>query len=71
MSNSGEAGCFGIITIILDILIVIGSGFLAWNWVDPDSFGTGLLFVVVWGLLSTVGYFLVMLIVGLISNIIG
>lgn len=47
--DDGAAGCLGVLVIILDIAVVIGSGVLAWNWIDPDSFGRGLLFVVVWG----------------------
>lgn len=69
--DEGAAGCLGILIVIVDILVVIGSGILAWNWVDPDSFWTGVLFVIVWGILSSVGYGLVKLIFAGLAAIFG
>lgn len=69
--GDGAAGCLGVLVIILDIAVVIGSGVLAWNWIDPDSFGRGLLFVVVWGVLGRVGYGLIQLIFALIAALFG
>lgn len=69
--GDGAAGCLGVLVIILDIAVVIGSGVLAWNWIDPDSFGRGLLFVVVWGCLGRVGYGLIQLIFALIAALFG
>ena len=69
--DDGAAGCLGVLVIILDIAVVIGSGVLAWNWIDPDSFGRGLLFVVVWGLLSSAGYGLVQLIFAGLASLFG
>lgn len=71
MDDGGAAGCLGVLVIILDIAVVIGSGVLAWNWIDPDSFGRGLLFVVVWGLLGSVGHGLIQLIFAGIAALFG
>ncbi len=30
----------------------IGSGIIAWNWIEPDSFGRVLIFLLAWGALS-------------------
>lgn len=66
--EEGASGCLGIFIVIADIAVVIGSGILAWNWIAPDNFGRGILFAIVWGLISSAGYGLVQLLfVGLIS----
>ncbi len=70
MAESGE-GCLIGLVVVIEIAVVIGSGILAWNWVDPDSFGRGLVFLIVWGLLSALGYGLARLLGGIIAGIIG
>ncbi|MDC1365079.1 hypothetical protein N8258_01535 [Algibacter sp.] len=52
MSNSDNGGCFGILMIIIPIATWIGTGTLAWNWVEPDSFGGGILFLIAWSILG-------------------
>lgn len=47
---------FGAIALILTIVISIGSGILAWNWVEPDSFLGAIGFIIVWGILSKIGH---------------
>ena len=55
MSNSEEAGgCLIVLTIVGTIASWLGSGFLAWNWVEPDSFGGAILFIIAWGVLGKV-----------------
>ena len=34
----------------------IGSGFLAWEFVEPDSFWTVLLFLLVWAIVGRIAY---------------
>jgi hypothetical protein len=38
MSNSGNEGALIGLMWIVTIGISIGSGVMAWNWIDPDSF---------------------------------
>lgn len=45
------------------IAIFVGSGFLAWEWIEPDSFWSALGFLIVWGILTKVGSSIVYLIV--------
>jgi len=47
---------FGAIALILTIVISIGSGILAWNWIEPDSFMGAIGFIIVWGVLSKIGH---------------
>ncbi len=47
---------FGAIALILTIVISIGSGILAWNWIEPDSFLGAIGFIIVWGILSKIGH---------------
>ena len=42
----------------LTIAISIGAGILAWNWIEPKSFGGVILFLIVWGVLTKIGHFL-------------
>ncbi len=39
------------------ILLSIGSGMLAWNWVEPESFFGAIGFLIIWGLLSKACHF--------------
>ena len=39
MSDENNAGCLMAITIIGTIAVSIGSGVMAWNWIEPKSFG--------------------------------
>jgi hypothetical protein len=40
------------------ILLSIGSGVLAWNWIEPESFLGGVGFIILWGILSKVAHFI-------------
>lgn len=53
-------GSFAIIIMILHVVALVGSGVLAWNWVSPESFLGAIGFLIVWGILETIGYFLVL-----------
>ncbi len=65
MSNSGGGLIVGIAWLAI-IAISIGSGVMAWNWIEPESFMGAIWFLIVWGILSKVGHFLAMAIVALI-----
>ena len=60
MSNSENGGCLIAIIWIVTIAISIGSGIMAWNWIEPDSFLGAIGFIILWGILSKVGHFLAM-----------
>ena len=61
MSNSDNEGrAIGALLLIVTIAIAIGSGILAWNWIDPHSFWGGIKFLIVWGVLSSIGFFIAM-----------
>jgi len=68
MSNSDNVGAFAALLWIVTILISIGSGVLAWNWIDPESFLGAIGFLIVWGILSKVGHFLAMGLVALLGD---
>jgi hypothetical protein len=69
MGNSEDAGCFfGALLWLGTIGIFIGSGFLAWNWIEPDNFGESIIFLIIWSILGAVGRFLVVAVVGAISG---
>ncbi|WP_431471865.1 hypothetical protein I5168_11545 [Nonlabens sp. SCSIO 43208] len=68
MSNSSEDGALMGLMWIVTIGISIGSGFMAWNWVDPDSFIGAIGFLIIWGVLSKIGHFIAMALVAIIGG---
>lgn len=58
MSNSNEGGVLVAILWIVTIILTIFAGILSWNLVDPDGFIEFIGFLLVWGVLSSVGHFL-------------
>ena len=67
MSNSDD-GCLSVFLWIATIAISVGSGIMAWNWIEPESFWGAIGFLILWGILSKVGYFLAMGLVALIGG---
>lgn len=65
MSSSDNSGCLVALLWIVTIAISIGSGILAWNWIEPDSFLRAVLFIIVWGIMSKIGHFIAMGIVAI------
>lgn len=59
MSNNSESQLIMVFLWLLTIGLSLGSGILAWNWVEPDGFITAVLFLAVWGLFSKICHFLV------------
>ena len=45
-------GFLSVLMIVGTIVSWLGSGFIAWDWVEPDSFGTAILFLIAWGILG-------------------
>lgn len=60
MSSSDNSGALVALMWIVTVLISIGSGVMAWNWIEPESFLGGIGFLILWGILSKVGHFLAM-----------
>ncbi len=42
------------------LAICVGSGFLAWEWIEPKGFWSALVFLIVWGILTKIGHWIVM-----------
>ena len=58
MGNNNDGGCLVILMWLITIGVSIGSGVLAWNWIDPESFIGAIGFLIVWAILSKIGHFL-------------
>lgn len=43
---------------ILSAIVCIVAGILAWNWMEPEGFGQVLVFLFVWLLFTTLGYWI-------------
>lgn len=68
MSNSDNTGMLLGLMWLVTIGISIGSGVLAWNWIDPDSFLGAIGFLIVWAILSKIGHFLAMALVAVMGR---
>ena len=69
MSNSGNGGCLAILIFIIYATAWVGTGTMAWNWVEPDSFWGGIKFLIVWGILGFIAQIIGGLIVAGIASI--
>lgn len=58
MNHSNIGGGFVALLWIITVSISIGSGIMAWNWIEPESFLGGIGFIILWGALSKAGHFL-------------
>lgn len=68
MSSSDNGGALVALLWIVTIIISIGSGILAWNWIEPESFWGAIGFLIAWGILSKIGHFLAMGLVALLGG---
>lgn len=70
MSDS-SIGCIiaGLLFYFATAAVCVGSGLLAWEWTEPNSFWGVVRFLIVWGILTKIGHFIVSLIMGIIVSI--
>ncbi len=68
MSSSDNTGALLALLWVITIIISIGSGLIAWNWIEPKSFLGALGFLILWGILSKIGHFIAMGIVALFGG---
>lgn len=62
MSTSNDDQYFGCLWVIT-IVISLGSGVLAWQWMNPKSFLGGVGFLLLWGLFS----YIIHIVLGMIA----
>lgn len=70
MSNSNYSGCLGVFVIIIPIATWLGTGYLAWNWIQPESFWGSIKFLFAWGILGYIANIIGGLIITGIANIV-
>ena len=63
MANSDMGGCLAGLIPIGYVVGWLVSGYLAYDWVQPDSFGRILVFLLAWGL---IGYVVQLILGGLL-----
>ena len=68
MSNLDNGGALMGLLWLTTIGISIGSGVLAWNWIEPNSFFGAIGFLIVWGILSKIGHFIAMAVVAVLDG---
>lgn len=59
MSDSNSGCALAGLSYIATAAVVIGSGFLIWNWFEPDGFWDIIGFLILWAILSGIGHFIV------------
>ena len=68
MSNSENGGCLVVLMFVIYAAAWIGTGTMAWNWVEPDSFGGAILFLIAWGILGYIAQIIGGLIIAAIGS---
>ena len=68
MSSSGNNGCLVVLIFLIYAGAWIGAGTVAWNWVQPASFGGAILFILAWGLLGYIAQIIGGFIIAAISS---
>lgn len=68
MNHSNIGGGFVALLWIITVSISIGSGIMAWNWIEPESFLGGIGFIILWGSLSKAGHFLALGLLAIIGG---
>lgn len=68
MSNTNEGGCLPVLAFILYAVVIIGSGVLSWKWTEPESFVGAIGFLIVWGILTSIGHFILIGIIALFAE---
>ena len=56
-STSGDS-IFGCALLAIPIISSIASGYIAYEWIKPDTFPLAILFVVAWSLVGSIMYYL-------------
>lgn len=69
MSNSNNGDVLIGLMWLVTICVSIGSGIMAWNWIEPKSFFGAIGFLIAWAVLSKIGHFLGMGLVALFGGI--
>lgn len=70
MSNSDNQGCLSIFVIIISISTWLGTGYMAWNWVEPESFWGAVKFLFAWGIFRFIAQIVESILIGVIGSII-
>ena len=69
MSNSENSGCFATILMFVVYAVAwVGTGKIAWNWIEPDSFWGAVEFIIAWGFLGYIAQVIGLLIIAGISS---
>lgn len=56
MANSGDRSFIEGVMLILSLIVWIVAGVWAWDWIEPESFGGALVFLLAWGVLGYIGH---------------
>jgi hypothetical protein len=70
MSNSEAAagGCLAISMIVISVVTWLGTGYIAYDWVEPEGFWGSIKFLIVWSILGYIAQLVGGLIVAGISS---
>lgn len=72
MSNSETAGgCLAILMIGGHIASALGSGYYAWQWIEPESFFGAIKFLIAWGIFGYIADLILMAIIAGVAHLFG
>ena len=68
MGSSDKSGFIGIFIFVIYAAAWAGTGTLAWNWVEPESFWGAIKFLLAWGILGYIGQLIGMAIIAGVAS---
>ena len=69
--QDAAGGCLAGLMLMATVASWLGSGMVAWNWTEPNSFWQVILFLFAWGLLGKIFDFVLTAIVMAIASMFG
>ena len=72
MSNSESAGgCLAVLMLVGHAASILGSGYYAWQWIEPESFFGAIKFLIVWGIFGYIADLILMAIIAGVAHLFG
>lgn len=71
MSSSDAGGFLSVLLVFGTIVSWLGSGIVAWNWVEPHNFGGAILFLIAWGIMGKIFDMILAIVLTAIASMLG
>lgn len=66
--STDNGGILAAILWIVTVLLTILAGVISWDMIEPDGFGSFIVFLAIWSVLSSIGHLLAIALTGWIDR---